>query len=198
MAAAKAKRNHKYTSYLLPILFCALLIALTLTRGRTESPAKAVVRESEPLTLTRQAIENYLFSAGFTLQGEALLDADQEEAGSLSITEDEGGVIRELALRFPLPTRIGSERDGDVIAALNRDHEQAAQQGQEMFLSLFDAISVTDGRVAARRDSCLEKLSKAMDDGKASAQAANSWRFSFSLEPGETEGRVTVLFARVK
>ena len=61
-----------------------------------------------------------------------------------------------------------------------------------------DAIAATDGRVAARRDSALEKLRQTMDTGKASAQAANSWRFSFSLEPGEIEGTVTVLFEKVK
>jgi hypothetical protein len=52
--------------------------------------------------------------------------------------------------------------------------------------------------VAARRDSALEKLRQTMDTGKASAQVANSWRFSFSLEPGEIEGTVTVLFEKVK
>ena len=44
----------------------------------------------------------------------------------------------------------------------------------------------------------MEKLCKTMDTGKASTQAANTWRFSFSLAPGLIEGTVTVLCEKVK
>ena len=196
MAAKGNKR--RISAYIPPILFCGLLIALALlTQGKTEQPVKAVLQESQPLTLTEQAIENYLYSAGLTLRDRSLLDADGREAATLAVDKDESGAIGAMTLTFPLPTYYETG-DGDILAGLKANHDAGAQRGEEAFLALFDAIGATDGRAANRRDSAVQKLRTTMDTGKASQQAANSWRFSFSLEPGLFEGTVTVRFEPVK
>ena len=193
------QRKKGISIYILPGLFCALLIVLAVLRGRTaEQPVKAVLQASEPLTLTEQAIENYLYSAGFILEGEIILDGSGQAAGTLAASVDGAGEIDALTLTFPLPTYYETEAGGEVLAGLKEKHDRAAQRGEDMFLALFDAIAATDARVAARRDSAEEKLRAAMDSGKAASQAANSWRFSFSLEPETVEGKVTVLLEKTK
>ena len=184
--------------YILPILFCGLLIVLALLKNdRAEPEAAREIQASEPLTLTDLAIENYLYGDGFTLDGDRLLDAAGKETGTLAVTKDESGEIGAMTLTFSLPTYIQTE-NSEILTSLKEAHDDAAQRGEAMFLSLFDAIAATDGRVAARRDSALEKLRQTVDTGKAATQAANSWRFSFSLEPGVLEGTVTILFEKVK
>ena len=195
MAADKRKR--RFSTYILPILFCGLLIALAvLTDRHKEQPVKGVLQEGEPLTLTEQAMENYLYAAGFTLRDEAILDGSGQEVGSLTVGRD-GDAVASMTLSFPLSTYIPTEDDEDMDG-LKAAHDGDARQGQELFLALFDAISATDKRVAARRDSASAKLQTTMDTGKAAAQAANSWRFDFSLAPDTFEGTVTVLFTLVK
>ena len=195
MAADKRKR--RFSTYILPILFCGLLIALAvLTDRHTEQPVKGVLQEGEPLTLTEQAIENYLYAAGFTLRDEAILDGSGQEVGSLTVGRD-GDAVASMTLSFPLSTYIPTE-DDEGLDGLKAAHDADAQRGQELFLALFDAISATDKRVAARRDSASAKLQTTMDTGKVAAQAANSWRFDFSLAPDTFEGTVTVLFTLVK
>ena len=195
MAADKRKR--RFSTYILPILFCGLLIALAvLTDRHKEQPVKGVLQEGEPLTLTEQAMENYLYAAGFTLRDEAILDGSGQEVGSLTVGRD-GDAVASMTLSFPLSTYIPTE-DDEGLDGLKAAHDADAQRGQELFLALFDAISATDKRVAARRDSASAKLQTTMDTGKASSQAANSWRFDFSLEPGTFEGTVTVSFTLVK
>ena len=197
MAAARKKKS--ISVYILPCLFCGLLIVLAILRGRaTEQPVKAVLQEGEPLTLTEQAIENYLFSAGFTLQGDTLLDESGHKAADLAVETDESGEIAAMTLAFSLPTYYETGQGNDVLASVKAKHDAGAQQGEDMFLALFDAIAATDGRVAARRDGAVEKLRQTMDTGKATSQSANSWRFAFSLEPGEIEGTMTILFTHVK
>ena len=194
---AADKRKKRFSTYILPILFCGLLIALAvITNRQTEQPVKAVLQEGEPLTLTEQAVENYLYAAGFTFQGEKLLAVEGREAGTLAIMDD--GAIEEMTFTFSLPPRIDVDTGADVFASLNEAHDKAAQEGKDMFLSLFDAIAVTDGRVAGRRDSALEKLQQTMDTGKSSAQAAYSWKFTFSMTPGDPESQITILFTLVK
>lgn len=196
MAADKRKR--RFSTYILPILFCGLLIALAvLTDRHTEQPVKGVLQEGEPLTLTEQAIENYLYAAGFTLRGETILDSSDQQVGTLTLSRNDGGAIESMTLSFPLSTYIPTEDDEDMDG-LKAAHDGDARQGQELFLSLFDAISATDKRVANRRDSASAKLQATMDAGKASSQAANSWRFDFSLMPETFKGTVTVLFILVK
>ena len=195
MAADKRKR--RFSTYILPILFCGLLIALAvLTDRHTEQPVKGVLQEGEPLTLTEQAMENYLYAAGFTLRDEAILDGSGKEVGTLTVDRD-GDAVASMTLSFPLSTYIPTE-DDEGLDGLKAAHDADAQRGQELFLALFDAISATDKRVAARRDSASAKLQTTMDTGKAAAQAANSWRFDFSLAPDTFEGTVTVLFTLVK
>lgn len=195
MAADKRKR--RFSTYILPILFCGLLIALAvLTDRHTEQPVKGVLQEGEPLTLTEQAMENYLYAAGFTLWDEAILDGSGQEVGSLTVGRDRDAVAS-MTLSFPLSTYIPTE-DDEGLDGLKAAHDADAQRGKELFLALFDAISATDKRVAARRDSASAKLQTTMDTGKAAAQAANSWRFDFSLAPDTFEGTVTVLFTLVK
>ena len=195
MAADKRKR--RFSTYILPILFCGLLIALAvLTDRHKEQPVKGVLQEGEPLTLTEQAMENYLYAAGFTLRDEAILDGSGKEVGTLTVDRD-GDAVASMTLSFPLSTYIPTE-DDEGLDGLKAAHDADAQRGQELFLALFDAIYATDKRVAARRDSASAKLQTTMDTGKAAAQAANSWRFDFSLEPGTFEGTVTVLFTLVK
>jgi hypothetical protein len=195
MAADKRKR--RFSTYILPILFCGLLIALAvLTDRHKEQPVKGVLQEGEPLTLTEQAMENYLYAAGFTLRDEAILDGSGQEVGSLTVDRD-GDAVASMTLSFPLSTYIPTE-DDEGLDGLKAAHDADAQRGQELFLALFDAISATDKRVAARRDSASAKLQTTMDTGKAAAQAANSWRFDFSLAPDTFEGTVTVLFTLVK
>ncbi len=195
MAADKRKR--RFSTYILPILFCGLLIALAvLTDRHKEQPVKGVLQEGEPLTLTEQAIENYLYAAGFTLRDEAILDGSGKEVGTLTVDRD-GDAVASMTLSFPLSTYIPTE-DDEGLDGLKAAHDADAQRGQELFLALFDAISATDKRVAARRDSASAKLQTTMDTGKAAAQAANSWRFDFSLAPDTFEGTVTVLFTLVK
>lgn len=195
MAADKRKR--RFSAYILPILFCGLLIALAvLTDRHKEQPVKGVLQEGEPLTLTEQAMENYLYAAGFTLRDEAILDGSGQEVGSLTVGRD-GDAVASMTLSFPLSTYISTE-DDEGLDGLKAAHDADAQRGQELFLALFDAISATDKRVAARRDSASAKLQTTMDTGKAAAQAANSWRFDFSLAPDTFEGTVTVLFTLVK
>ena len=195
MAADKRKR--RFSTYILPILFCGLLIALAvLTDRHKEQPVKGVLQEGEPLTLTEQAMENYLYAAGFTLRDEAILDGSGQEVGSLTVDRD-GDAVASMTLSFPLSTYIPTE-DDEGLDELKAAHDADAQRGQELFLALFDAISATDKRVAARRDSASAKLQTTMDTGKAAAQAANSWRFDFSLAPDTFEGTVTVLFTFVK
>ena len=195
MAADKRKR--RFSTYILPILFCGLLIALAvLTDRHKEQPVKGVLQEGEPLTLTEQAMENYLYAAGFTLRDEAILDGSGKEVGTLTVDRD-GDAVASMTLSFPLSPSIPTE-DDEGLDGLKAAHDADAQRGQELFLALFDAISATDKRVAARRDSASAKLQTTMDTGKAAAQAANSWRFDFSLEPGTFEGTVTVLFTLVK
>ncbi len=195
MAADKRKR--RFSTYILPILFCGLLIALAvLTDRHKEQPVKGVLQEGEPLTLTEQAMENYLYAAGFTLRDEAILDGSGQEVGSLTVGRD-GDAVASMTLSFPLSTYIPTE-DDEGLDGLKAAHDADAQRGQELFLALFDAISATDKRVAARRDSASAKLQTTMDTGKAAAQAANSWRFDFSLAPDTFEGTVTVLFTFVK
>lgn len=192
------KRKRKYTIYILPILFCGLLIALAVLKGgETEQPVKAVLQEGEPLALTDQAMENYLFSVGFTLNGEAILNGDGQKAAAMNVGRTEDGAIESMTLTFPLTTYIPTEDDAG-LEPLKAAHDDDAQRGEELFLSLFDAISATDKRVANRRDSALEKLRKTMSTGKASVQNANSWRFSFSLEPDLLEGTVTIHMEKVK
>ena len=193
-----AQRKKSISTYILPILFCTLLIVLAVVRNRqAERPVKALLQESEPLTLNEQAIENYLFSAGFFLRGEVLLDETGQEAGALAVDFNADGV-KSMTLSFPLPTYYETGESSDILASLKAQHDEAARRGEDMFLALFDAIAATDGRVDARRDSALEKLRAVMNAGKAASQAANSWRFSFSLEPGAIEGSMTVLFEKVK
>lgn len=195
MAADKRKR--RFSTYILPILFCGLLIALAvLTDRHKEQPVKGVLQEGEPLTLTEQAMENYLYAAGFTLRDEAILDGSGKEVGTLTVDRD-GDAVASMTLSFPLSTYIPTE-DDEGLDGLKAAHDADAQRGQELFLALFDAISATDKRVAARRDSASAKLQTTMDTGKAAAQAANSWRFDFSLAPDTFEGTVTVLFTFVK
>jgi len=195
MAADKRKR--RFSTYILPILFCGLLIALAvLTDRHKEQPVKGVLQEGEPLTLTEQAMENYLYAAGFTLRDEAILDGSGKEVGTLTVGRDRDAVAS-MTLSFPLSTYIPTE-DDEGLDGLKAAHDADAQRGQELFLALFDAISATDKRVAARRDSASAKLQTTMDTGKASSQAANSWRFDFSLAPDTFEGTVTVLFTLVK
>ena len=195
MAADKRKR--RFSTYILPILFCGLLIALAvLTDRHKEQPVKGVLQEGEPLTLTEQAMENYLYAAGFTLRDEAILDGSGKEVGTLTVDRD-GDAVASMTLSFPLSTYIPTE-DDEGLDGLKAAHDADAQRGQELFLALFDAISATDKRVAARRDSASAKLQTTMDTGKASSQAANSWRFDFSLAPDTFEGTVTVLFTLVK
>ena len=195
MAADKRKR--RFSTYILPILFCGLLIALAvLTDRHKEQPVKGVLQEGEPLTLTEQAMENYLYAAGFTLRDEAILDGSGKEVGTLTVDRD-GDAVASMTLSFPLSTYIPTE-DDEGLDGLKAAHDADAQRGQELFLALFDAISATDKRVAARRDSASAKLQTTMDTGKAAAQAANSWRFDFSLDPDTFEGTVTVLFTLVK
>ena len=195
MAADKRKR--RFSTYILPILFCGLLIALAvLTDRHKEQPVKGVLQEGEPLTLTEQAMENYLYAAGFTLRDEAILDGSGKEVGTLTVDRD-GDAVASMTLSFPLSTYIPTE-DDEGLDGLKAAHDADAQRGQELFLALFDAISATDKRVAARRDSASAKLQTTMDTGKASTQAANSWRFDFSLAPDTFEGTVTVLFTFVK
>ena len=195
MAADKRKR--RFSTYILPILFCGLLIALAvLTDRHKEQPVKGVLQEGEPLTLTEQAMENYLYAAGFTLRDEAILDGSGQEVGSLTVGRD-GDAVASMTLSFPLSTYIPTE-DDEGLDGLKAAHDADAQRGQELFLALFDAISATDKRVAARRDSASAKLQTTMDTGKASSQAANRWRFDFSLMPETFEGTVTVLFTLVK
>ena len=196
MAAGKGKK--KFSAYILPLLFCGLLVTLAVLKGQpSEQPVKAVLQEGEPLMLTDQAVENYLYAAGFSLQGEALLDAEGKAVGSLTAARDANGRIQTMTLSFPLTAYVPTE-DDEGLASLKAMHDSSTQRGEELFLSLFDAIAATDARVANRRDSALEKLRKTMDTGKASAQAANTWRFSFSLAPGLIEGTVTVLCEKVK
>ena len=196
MAAKKGKKG--FSAYILPILFCGLLIVLALVKGRqTEQPVKAVLQEDEPLILTEQALENYLYSAGFTLDGEAILNGDGQQAAALALSRNENGAIESMVLTFPLTTYILTE-DNEGLGSLKAAHDDDAQRGQELFLALFDAVSATDKRVAARRDSASEKLQTTMDTGKATVQNANSWRFDFSLEPGTFDGTITVLFTLVK
>ena len=195
MAADKRKR--RFSTYILPILFCGLLIALAvLTDRHKEQPVKGVLQEGEPLTLTEQAMGNYLYAAGFTLRDEAILDGSGQEVGSLTVGRD-GDAVASMTLSFPLSAYIPVE-DDEGMDGLKAAHDADAQQGQAMFLALFDAIAATDKRVAARRDSASAKLQTTMDTGKASSQAANSWRFDFSLAPDTFEGTVTVLFTLVK
>ena len=195
MAADKRKR--RFSTYILPILFCGLLIALAvLTDRHKEQPVKGVLQEGEPLTLTEQAMENYLYAAGFTLRDEAILDGSGKEVGTLTVDRD-GDAVASMTLSFPLSTYIPTE-DDEGLDGLKAAHDADAQRGQELFLALFDAISATDKRVAARRDSASAKLQTTMDTGKAAAQTANSWRFDFSLAPDTFEGTVTVLFTLVK
>ena len=195
MAADKRKR--RFSTYILPILFCGLLIALAvLTDRHKEQPVKGVLQEGEPLTLTEQAMENYLYAAGFTLRDEAILDGSGQEVGSLTVDRD-GDAVASMTLSFPLSTYIPTE-DDEGLDGLKAAHDADAQRGQELFLALFDAISVTDKRVAARRDSASARLQTTMDTGKVAAQAANSWRFDFSLAPDTFDGTVTVLFTLVK
>ena len=195
MAAHKRKR--RFSTYILPILFCGLLIALAvLTDRHKEQPVKGVLQEGEPLTLTEQAMENYLYAAGFTLRGETILDGSGKEVGALTVDRD-GDAVASMTLSFPLSTYIPTE-DDEGLDGLKAAHDADARRGQELFLALFDAISATDKRVAARRDSASAKLQTTMDTGKAAAQAANSWRFDFSLAPDTFEGTVTVLFTLVK
>lgn len=196
MAAKKGKKG--FSAYILPILFCGLLIVLALVKGRqTEQPVKAVLQEGEPLTLTEQAMENYLFSTGFILNGEAILDGDGQQVGALALSRNEDGAIESMVLTFPLTTYILTE-DNEGLGPLKAAHDDDAQRGQELFLALFDAVSATDKRVANRRDSAAEKLQTTMDTGKAAVQNANSWRFDFSLEPGTFDGTITVSFTLVK
>ena len=195
MAADKRKR--RFSTYILPILFCGLLIALAvLTDRHKEQPVKGMLQEGEPLTLTEQAMENYLYAAGFTLRDEAILGGSGQEVGTLTVDRD-GDAVASMTLSFPLSTYIPTE-DDEGLDGLKAAHDADAQRGQELFLALFDAISATDKRVAARRDSASAKLQTTMDTGKAAAQAANSWRFDFSLAPDTFEGTVTVLFTLVK
>lgn len=195
MAADKRKR--RFSTYILPILFCGLLIALAvLTDRHKEQPVKGVLQEGEPLTLTEQAMENYLYAAGFTLRDEAILDGSGKEVGTLTVDRD-GDAVASMTLSFPLSTYIPTE-DDEGLDGLKAAHDADAQRGQELFLALFDAISATDKRVTARRDSASAKLQTTMDTGKAAAQAANSWRFDFSLAPDTFEDTVTVLFTLVK
>lgn len=195
MAADKRKR--RFSTYILPILFCGLLIALAvLTDRHKEQPVKGVLQEGEPLTLTEQAMENYLYAAGFTLRDEAILDGSGKEVGTLTVDRD-GDAVASMTLSFPLSTYIPTE-DDEGLDGLKAAHDADAQRGKELFLAFFDAISATDKRVAARRDSASAKLQTTMDTGKAAAQAANSWRFDFSLAPDTFEGTVTVLFTLVK
>ena len=194
---AADKRKQRFSTYILPILFCGLLIALAvLTDRHKEQPVKGVLQEGEPLTLTEQAMENYLYAAGFTLRDEAILDGSGKEVGTLTVDRD-GDAVASMTLSFPLSTYIPTE-DDEGLDGLKAAHDADAQRGQELFLALFDAISATDKRVAARRDSASAKLQTTMDTGKAAAQAANSWRFDFSLAPDTFEGTVTVLFTLVK
>ena len=192
------KKKKSFYAYILPILFGGLLVALALMKGqRSDQPVKAVLQEGEPLTLTEQALENYLYSAGFTLTGESVLDEEGREAGALIISRDDDGAIQVMTLSFLLTAYGPSENDAN-LTMLKAVHDEEAQRGEDMFLALFDAIAATDSRVVARRDSAAEKLRAAMDAQKASVQAANSWRFSFSLASGEVDGTITVLFEKVK
>ena len=198
MASVSAPKKRRISSYILPILFCALLIVLAVLRNREETPAKAVIQPREPLTLTDAALENYLYSAGFLWAGDDITDASGHPAGTLQITAGPDGEIQAMTLSYPLPTYIETGSESDVLSSLKAKHDEAAQRGEEMFLSLFDAIAATDGRVEPRRENALNKLRQTLDTGKDAVQAANSWRFAFSLAPGEIEGAVTIQFDKVK
>ena len=184
--------------YILPILFCGLLIVLALLQREPAEPAAArVIEAGEPLTLTDMALENYLYGDGFVLDGGRVLDGQGQEVATLTVTKGEDGTIAAMTLTFPLPAFTEST-NSKTFSSLKAKHEEAAQRGETMFLSLFDAIAATDGRVAARRDSALKKLRAAIDTGKAASQSANSWRFIFSLDPGTIRSTATIQFTLVK
>lgn len=196
MASKELKKQ--ISTYILPILFCGLLIVLALLRNEAATPTAArVIEAGEPLTLTDMALENYLYGDGFTLDGERVLDGQGQEVAALTVTKGEDDTIAAMTLIFPLPAFTESMNSNN-FSSLKAKHEEAAQRGETMFLSLFDAIAATDGRVAARRDSALEKLRAAINTGKAASQSANSWTFAFSLDPGTVRSTATIQFTLVK
>ena len=196
MAASKQQKG--FSVYILPVLFAGLLITLALLNQPATAPAATrEIEADEPLTLTDHAIENYLFTDGFLLQGDTIVDADGQKAATLTVTRDERGEIASMTLSFPLPTYIEAG-DVDILSSLKARHDEAAQRGVTLFLSLFDAVAVTDRHIPARRDNAVAKLNETMRSGKSATQSASSWRIDFSLAPGEIEGTVTILFTLVK
>lgn len=193
-----ARKKKGLSIYVLPILFGGVLLALGLLQNKTAEPIPArEIQAGEPLTLTDMAIENYLYSDGYALDGDRVLDADGREAARLTVSRGDGDRIDGLTLTFSLPTYVQTKNSA-VLTSLKAEHDAAAQRGETLFLALFDAIAATDGHIPARRDSALTKLRTAMDAGKSATQSANSWRFTFSLTPGELQGTVTIQFIRVK
>lgn len=196
MASKELKKQ--ISTYILPILFCGLLIVLALLRNEAATPTAArVIEAGEPLTLTDMALENYLYGDGFTLDGKRVLDGQGQEVAALTVTKGEDGTIAAMTLIFSMPA-FAESMNSNNFSSLKAKHEEAAQRGENMFLSLFDAIAATDGRVAARRDSALEKLRAAINTGKAASQSANSWTFAFSLDPGTVKSTATIQFTLVK
>ncbi len=196
---AGGKRKKDYSVYILPILLCILfLIMARFHYPKSEPPVdETVMEEVEPLTLTDQAIENYLYTDGFSLRQSTVLDADGKVAATLAVEKGENGEIEVMTLSFTLPTYIETG-NSDVMTGLKAEHDAAASRGETVFLSLFDAVAATDGRIPALKERAQEKLHATLRTGKSSSQSANSWRFTFSLTPGELTGEVHIRFEKVK
>ena len=125
MAAGKRKKD--YTIYILPLLFCLVLAVLVLLKGQPAEPAPAkVLQAGEPLTLTDQAIENYLYSDGFTLRGETVLDADGQEAATLTVNKGADDEIDSLLLTYSLPTYYETQNSGELLSSVKADRDAAA------------------------------------------------------------------------
>ena len=96
MASKELKKQ--ISTYILPILFCGLLIVLALLRNEAATPTAArVIEAGEPLTLTDMALENYLYGDGFTLDGKRVLDGQGQEVAALTVTKGEDGTIADTS-----------------------------------------------------------------------------------------------------
>lgn len=196
--ARPARSSCSPSPYLLPIVFCVLLIALALTRNCQQAePALAYAGEEETLVLNRTAMENYVYAAGFLLQGEELMDASGSSVGTLALTEEDAAVTG-FTLTLPIPIYFETDYSDELTLQQRLLHEQGEKQAMALFFQIYEAISATDSRLSSLKSNAQSKLLSTLNTGKSATQSANTWRFSFSLETSPAAETLYILGEKVK
>ena len=172
------KRKVDVSHYILPAIFVGMFVILSLIRG-WDNPPVAQALETKPLKLSRVAIENYAYGAGFLLDGDTVTDKDMEPIGTLT-WDDES--LSGFTLTCALPPFTETKLDDPFTNTYRNQYRQSYEKAEAFFLSVFDVLTVTDDSMGSHRVSVKNKLETALPAKGTAEHTAHSWHFAFSLE----------------